>query len=378
MLSNAADYDFVTGITNEEVMINGQIMPWRDVNYLSSSMPPTAAPRCLRGEDVCWLWEAVNARMAIRYAITDYNSSTTMWNYSPSISKMQFAQINNTLRNTYIPSPYGCWLSSLSSIVTPADVPNSTETYMTFDDCVKGSHLNPTYWGQSPNVNWYSAHGLSSDQMRNQFYNLGLTQCLMYYRMWRVGDSSQSYNTSWTSSYVNGGVGAVQTPVVITDHRCLLGETLTMEDGSNHTYYETAIKQQISGLALIGDPALRANITKYIDGISCLVSLHDEYSNNYASYYGSAHNHRNYILPVEVMDDNNLCIMPQTLLSIALDYKQHFGIKFFVDGEMELPQYSGIGKKTSSCRIVITTTYPIIKVSKDLDVVDLQWDWTPS
>lgn len=57
MISSAADYAYVTGISNGEVLINGHIMPWRDVNGELSDALPTDKPECLRGEDICFLYE---------------------------------------------------------------------------------------------------------------------------------------------------------------------------------------------------------------------------------------------------------------------------------------------------------------------------------
>lgn len=156
MLSNASDYDFVQGITNEEVLINGQIMPWRDVNYLSS-MPPTAAPKCLRGEDVCWLWESVNARSKIKAALAPYSELTSVMQYSPKISKQTLANINNNLRNTAYSYPYGMVLSSLSNALSVVDMPGTeTASYLTPADIVNASQIGYFNFNNTPAVIWYT------------------------------------------------------------------------------------------------------------------------------------------------------------------------------------------------------------------------------
>lgn len=59
MISSAAEYKWVTGITNGEVVIDGGILPARDAAYNPQGI---MSPRCLRGEDVCFCAEAVHER----------------------------------------------------------------------------------------------------------------------------------------------------------------------------------------------------------------------------------------------------------------------------------------------------------------------------
>ena len=62
MISSAADYEFVTGITNGEVVIDGDILPVRDTYQDPEGIQQ---PRCLRGEDVAFLMEAANERNGV-------------------------------------------------------------------------------------------------------------------------------------------------------------------------------------------------------------------------------------------------------------------------------------------------------------------------
>ena len=67
MVTNAADYQWVQGITNGEVVIDGGIMPARDTAYDPVGI---MQPRCLRGEDVCFCAEAVHERNFVAEAGT--------------------------------------------------------------------------------------------------------------------------------------------------------------------------------------------------------------------------------------------------------------------------------------------------------------------
>lgn len=62
MIDNAADYEFVRGITNKEIVIDGDILPVRE----SYDNPlGIKKPHCLRGEDVAFLMEAANERNSV-------------------------------------------------------------------------------------------------------------------------------------------------------------------------------------------------------------------------------------------------------------------------------------------------------------------------
>lgn len=62
MIDNAADYEFVTGITNDEIIIDGDILPVRESYEEPEGIQK---PRCLRGEDVAFLMEAANERNSV-------------------------------------------------------------------------------------------------------------------------------------------------------------------------------------------------------------------------------------------------------------------------------------------------------------------------
>lgn len=57
MITDISSYHFVSNLSGN-VLINGGIMPWRDVHYTAQSSPPEDDPKCLRGEDVAFLTEA--------------------------------------------------------------------------------------------------------------------------------------------------------------------------------------------------------------------------------------------------------------------------------------------------------------------------------
>ena len=62
MITNAAQYEFVTGITNGEIVIDGDILPVRETYGEPEGIK---RPRCLRGEDVAFLMEAANERNGV-------------------------------------------------------------------------------------------------------------------------------------------------------------------------------------------------------------------------------------------------------------------------------------------------------------------------
>ena len=96
MISNAADYDYVTGITNGEVVIDGGIMPARDV---ASNPQGIMQPECLRGEDVAFLAECAGERNTVMEAQSQQPHA-----YSRSITASQLGGISTNLAR-YIRSP---------------------------------------------------------------------------------------------------------------------------------------------------------------------------------------------------------------------------------------------------------------------------------
>lgn len=117
MIDNAADYKFVTGITNGEVLINGHIMPWRDAYYSPDTSPATDNPKCLRGEDICFLYEG-GSRKSLLYV--------NPRSYNPKISKAQLVTVASQVALSFndavmdgiqhqktatFPKVYGTWVA---------------------------------------------------------------------------------------------------------------------------------------------------------------------------------------------------------------------------------------------------------------------------
>lgn len=102
MITNAADYEFVTGITNGEVLIDGGIMPARDVAVeTSSNVPPLMQPRCLRGEDMAFLAECAGERNTVME-----QQQAQAHAYTRSITAAQIDSIQSDLTR-YIRPPNG-------------------------------------------------------------------------------------------------------------------------------------------------------------------------------------------------------------------------------------------------------------------------------
>lgn len=62
MISSAAEYEFVTGIQDGEIVIDGDILPVRETYEDPEGIKQ---PRCLRGEDIAFLAEAANERNGV-------------------------------------------------------------------------------------------------------------------------------------------------------------------------------------------------------------------------------------------------------------------------------------------------------------------------
>ena len=102
MITNAADYEFVTGITNGEVLIDGGIMPARDVAVeTQSDVPPLMQPRCLRGEDMAFLAECAGERNTVME-----QQQAQPHAYTRSITAAQIDSIQSDLTR-YIRPPNG-------------------------------------------------------------------------------------------------------------------------------------------------------------------------------------------------------------------------------------------------------------------------------
>lgn len=100
MIDNAADYEFVTGITNGEVLINGGIMPARDVAVQTQSeVPLLMQPRCLRGEDMAFLAECAGERNTVME-----QAQAQAHSYTKNISASQIGGIQSALAR-YIRPP---------------------------------------------------------------------------------------------------------------------------------------------------------------------------------------------------------------------------------------------------------------------------------
>lgn len=103
MITNAADYEFVTGITNGEVLIDGGIMPARDVAVETSSVvPPLMLPRCLRGEDMAFLAECAGERNTVME-----QSQAQAHAYTKSITAAQIDSIQAALTRYVRPPSVG-------------------------------------------------------------------------------------------------------------------------------------------------------------------------------------------------------------------------------------------------------------------------------
>ena len=94
IIDSPSDYKFVQGISNGEVLINGQIMPWRDVNHPSATHG-TFAPCCLRGEDKCFLWEKKTRMDRLRFGHINsaVSQGSYQMQYTPNLDWLQLVDI---------------------------------------------------------------------------------------------------------------------------------------------------------------------------------------------------------------------------------------------------------------------------------------------
>ena len=96
MISSAADYEFVTGIQDDEIVIDGDILPVRDTYQDPEGIQQ---PRCLRGEDVAFLMEAANERNSVIAGQAEVSA------FSRSVSASQLSAIcTNLHRHVVSPS----------------------------------------------------------------------------------------------------------------------------------------------------------------------------------------------------------------------------------------------------------------------------------
>lgn len=105
-ITSAADYGFVTGITNGEVVIDGHIMPWRDV-YHPSQTTGLTSPLCLRGEDICFLTEAYK-----RIQIANGDATPSTWAYDKTVSLSNLNSIRTNILSSLSAGPYRLPLNS--------------------------------------------------------------------------------------------------------------------------------------------------------------------------------------------------------------------------------------------------------------------------
>ena len=178
MIDNAADYEFVTGITNGEVLIDGGIMPARDVALEKAEeeqrvLPPLMHPRCLRGEDMAFLAECAGERNTVME-----QSQATAHTYTKNISASQIGGIRSALAR-YIRPP----ADAFSNLYIMPD-------YVFADKRIDaGQYVRPNWdlishnffqlvypnCGYTASANSHSPDPFQSDDVRAMFYDAQMT-----------------------------------------------------------------------------------------------------------------------------------------------------------------------------------------------------------
>ena len=180
MIDNPSGYQFVNGITGGEVIINGHIMPWRDYNYVEGDLPPTDKPECLRGEDPCFLYEAIARLYYLQQGYTE-----SIWTYSPRIIRNFMYLRAGFMRSFYDETWYGdemfCVRDDFPATLTYTPTDQSSVTKADFSDAFPDYRSTTAIRASDPTD--FQGYGINTplrgDNIRKLFYDLHRLKCMV-------------------------------------------------------------------------------------------------------------------------------------------------------------------------------------------------------
>lgn len=348
MLSSAADYKFVTGITNDEVLINGEIMPVRDVEQGSG----ISAPKCLRGEDICYLYEAVSR--------AQLNDGQQKMSYSNQIRKLPFlnviSKMTGWLQTNYMTYPEKLSSFNLSTVVSPTQ--SSARDRI---NTVYGAYFT----ANDVNRSIVAATSLSADNVRQMYYDLAKIKSVL--TMPNIADGTH-YPTLTLSVQHNPPYSGV-IPKLDTDPLMIIGEAyIGSSDKIIAVRYDNDAGNIVLDVASYYHSCV--DIREYGTCDSAVLEL---YTTSYSSQYTSP-NVSTFRTISATLDGSGKLIVPLSVVhGHAQEYftQQHISNQFYTSGRSDWPR-RGSGNLLIKAHITPIVRFP------DIDFSDIGWNWTPS
>lgn len=384
MIRNAAEYDFVTGIMNNEVIIDGGIMPARD---MSNSISGLMAPRCLRGEDICFLLESGSQRNTVMQQQIQSSNA-----YSKTISRQQVIDMrDNLIRNIRMPQsmsdnfyvqPDYSFTNTCQNIydyVIPWTLDQHNFLTVIYPDCCMSSYVST-----DPNKQ------LVSDDIRRLFYDAQMTREMMptdnswnVNAIWplfppagsnvAISSTTTSYLTShnWSGDMRDWGTPEAYNNSAVLYHYTGSGYQTPSQQNPGRFYFywrsPTSFNMQVTVPQQILDYIDTNNITAIVE-VYCMyeVATLDYYSYTYTYYYDL------WGFPLTKRAQNR---------KVTIDFSDIYTIMDRLQqsvSEKGLPEFQWTNKSLLTNRLQCIAGCPlVVKLNDHTDFSSLHWGWSP-
>lgn len=353
MIDNAGSYEFVQGITNGQVLINGHIMPWRDVNYTQTS-PSTDKPECLRGEDICFLYEG-----ATRWGLSQ---SLSKLQYSSKISRQQLYNVWSQIRNHGFYVTLSYLRPQKTSTFQKLTYATNTINFQTVLDAYSMSTTASDLESASPAAN----SQLSGDYVRSLFKDFSKVKSVLV----DTNVASDSPTATQTSEAIENALPSADpaTP----SNRVIIGEALRC-DTSGSTHRSVARRwDNSSGYMLLSWPYSDLAVG---GGYSAIVMFNTTAYSIAGSIYTAPNPNYTILSQVSAEYDaanQRLKVPMADIHALADEYAQTNNLysQFYTSGRTNWPtRSSGTYYLWIEAKCVGVVTYP------DFDFSDLNWQW---
>lgn len=349
MINNAGDYQFVTGITNGEVVIDGHVMPWRVANYTSSS-PATDKPECLRGEDICFLYEG-----AARWTI---NPNIAPLAYTNDIGYAKLNSVYGQVRNNG-------FVNTSTSAISHQKTDSFAKTYAA-GTAIDLATVNSVY-GMETSLSDFTTPSPTPSSAFSRYYVASLFDDFAKVRSGLVATAfdSASHAPSESARQTHDGTPAVTPPVPTSE--VVIGESLATDigyDASGRVYRSLAIRYDNSSGSMLLElaPQHTTNIPDVGECVSAIVGI--TCSAGVGTAYHVPQTNRILFATVTGSYSNGHLELPLAdIHSLADEYAQTNSIysQFYTSGRSDWPTRSG------NNRLFVTATVFGIVTWPDLD-----------
>lgn len=345
MITSSGDYQYVTGITNGEVLIDGHVMPWREANYTSSS-PATDKPECLRGEDICFLYEG-----AARWMITP---NCPRLAYSNDISWSKLVNVYGQMMNNG-------FVHNSVSVISHQKTDMFQKTYIA-GTTINLATVNATY-GMQTSLSDFTTPSPSPSSPFSLYYMHSLFDDFAKVKSGLVATevASSSPTPSETSRQAHNGTPSTTPPVPTAE--VIIGESLatdTTYDQTGRIYRSLAIRYDNSSGNMLLDlaPQYTTNIPDVGECVSAVVGIT---SATLGTAYNVPQNNRILFATVTGSYSNGHLELPLAdIHSLADEYATTNNVysQFYTSGRSDWPTRNGSGRLYVTATVFGIVTWP--------------------